>query len=62
MTLPLPAWVIELVAAIEQSEREHPRYLGDFAGGIKPLTKCPESRFLALVPASVRQTAQRWLP
>jgi hypothetical protein len=60
MSGPLPMWVIELVAAILQSEREHPKYFGDFHDGLKPLDGCPQSQFLALVPESVRVTAERW--
>ena len=60
MSAPLPTWVIRLVAEIEKSEDEHPKYYGDFVGGMQPLDQCPESRFLDLVPESVRATARRW--
>lgn len=57
---PLPTWVIELVAAIQQSEETHGRYYVDTFRGMQPLSECPESQFLALVPGSVRATARRW--
>jgi hypothetical protein len=61
VSAPLPAWVLELVAAIEQSEDNHPRYYADTAiSGMQPLDQCPESQFLELVPDDVRATARRW--
>lgn len=53
----VPRWVLDLVMAIERSEDEHPKYFGDFAGGMQ-LIECPESRFLALVPDEVRRDAR----
>lgn len=60
MTGPLPIWVIELVAAIERSEDEHPTYYGDFFNGMHKLEKCPQQEFLELIPEDVRATARRW--
>lgn len=62
VTAPLPTWVIELVAAIEQSEDEHPRYYVQTVAGPFPLDQCPEQKFLELVPDDVRATARRWTP
>jgi hypothetical protein len=59
--LPLPPWVLDLVAAILESEDTHPKYYQDTAlDGYVQLTRCPESRFLAVVLEDVIESARRW--